>query len=106
MDEYIKKKDVHNLIRGLTKYAWQRPWCDPRREYRTTVDIDDVQFGIDKIPTADVVPRSAYEQVVWERDTAIRQLREDYGVELGQKRKHTTSARLATRNWESGGSYE
>lgn len=26
-----------------------------KSKYRTTVDIDDVQFGIDKIPTADVV---------------------------------------------------
>ena len=33
-------------------YAWNNP---DKSKYRTTIDIDDVQFGIDKIPAADVV---------------------------------------------------
>lgn len=37
-------------------------------------------------PVADVVSRVAYEQAMFERDLAIEQLRNDYGVGLGQKR--------------------
>lgn len=37
-------------------------------------------------PAADVVSRSAYNQVKWERDLAIQQLREDYSVGLGAKK--------------------
>ena len=33
-----------------------------------------------------VVPREAYEQVAWERDVAVKQLWDDYGVRLGQKK--------------------
>ena len=49
--EYIEREAVHRLIRSLDRYAWNDP---KRSKYRTTVDIDDVQFGIDKIPAADV----------------------------------------------------
>ena len=44
MSEYIER-------RSLNRYVWKNP---DKFKYRTTVDIDDVQFGIDKIPTADV----------------------------------------------------
>ena len=53
MDEYIKRDAVHDLVRSLTKYAWASP---VRNERRVTVDADDVQFGVDKIPSADVAP--------------------------------------------------
>ena len=53
MDEYIKRDAVHDLVRSLTKYAWASP---VRNERRVTVDTDDVQFGVDKIPSADVAP--------------------------------------------------
>ena len=41
---------------------------------------------IQDAPAADVVSRCAYNQVAWERDQAIKQLREDYGVGLGEKK--------------------
>ena len=52
MSEYIEREKVHRLVRSLKRYAWNNP---DKSKYRTTVDIDDVQFGIDKIPAADVV---------------------------------------------------
>ena len=52
MPEYIEREAVHRLARSLNRYIWKNP---DKSKYRTTVDIDDVQFGIDKIPTADVV---------------------------------------------------
>lgn len=52
MAEYIEREAVHRLVRSLNRYIWKNP---EKSKYRTTVDIDDVQFGIDKIPTADVV---------------------------------------------------
>lgn len=45
------------------------------------------------LEAADVVPRSAYEQVRWERDLAIQQLKEDYGVEFGEKKKDVAPVR-------------
>lgn len=51
MPEYIEREKVHRLVRSLNRYAWNNP---DKSKYRTTVDIDDVQFGIDKIPTAAV----------------------------------------------------
>ena len=53
MAEYINRDAVHDLVRSLTKYAWASP---VRNEQRVTVDADDVQFGVDKIPAADVAP--------------------------------------------------
>ena len=51
MAEYIEREKVHRLVRSLKRYAWNNP---DKSKYRTTVDIDEVQFGIDKIPAADV----------------------------------------------------
>ena len=45
--------------------------------------------------STDVVPREAYEQVAWERDVAIKQLWDDYGVRLGQKKADAKLARTA-----------
>ena len=47
---------------------------------------EDAMHILDSIPAADVVPKGAYDQVAWERDIAIQQLREDYGVGLGEKK--------------------
>lgn len=63
MDEYIKREAVHNLVRSLTKYIWTSP---VRNEKRVTVDADDVQFGVDKVPAADVAP---VRHGRWEWDT-------------------------------------
>ena len=47
-------------------------------------------FGVEAVleyaqnlPSVDAVPAGAYEQVAWERDLAVQQLK-DYGVGLGQ----------------------
>lgn len=53
MTEYIEREAVHNLVRSITKYTWTSPI---RNEQRITVDADDIQFGVDKIPAADVAP--------------------------------------------------
>ena len=53
MTEYIKREAVHNLVQSLTKYAWASP---DNTGHRVTVDADDVNFGVDKIPSADVAP--------------------------------------------------
>lgn len=44
-------------------------------------------------PSTGVVSKTAFEQVVWERDTALRQLREDYGVGLGEKKRDVAEVR-------------
>lgn len=51
MTEYIEREAVHRLVRSLNRYAWNNP---DKSKYRVTVDVDDVQFGIDEIPAADV----------------------------------------------------
>ena len=53
MVEYIERDAVHDLVRSLTKYAWASPG---NTGHRVTVDADDVNFGVDKIPSADVAP--------------------------------------------------
>ena len=53
MADYITKESVHTMVRHLAKFAWASPINSERR---ITVDTDDVHFGIDKIPAADVAP--------------------------------------------------
>ena len=53
MAEYIEREAVHDLVQSLTKYAWASP---DNTGHRVTVDADDVNFGVDKIPPADVAP--------------------------------------------------
>ena len=53
MAEYIEREAVHDLVQSLTKYAWASP---DNTGHRVTVDADDVNFGVDKIPAADVAP--------------------------------------------------
>ena len=53
MAEYIERDAVHDLVRSLTKYALASPG---KTGHRITVDADDVNFGVDKIPSADVAP--------------------------------------------------
>ena len=51
MAEYIEREAVHDLVQSLTKYAWASP---DNTGHRVTVDADDVNFAVDKIPSADV----------------------------------------------------
>ena len=53
MAEYIERDAVHDLVRSLTKYALASPG---NTRHRITVDANDVDFGVDKIPSADVAP--------------------------------------------------
>jgi hypothetical protein len=76
MDEYINRNAL--LFDLSTSFVPQ-----------STTYTDAVGIAIRWIkqaPAADVVPRGAFDQVMWERDVAIKQLREDYGVGLGEKR--------------------
>lgn len=52
MAEYIEREAVHRTMVGLKRYSWTSPVGTERR---VTVDADEVNFGVDKIPAADVV---------------------------------------------------
>lgn len=60
MKEYIERSEVHKMMVHLKKYAWASPRGTERR---VTVDSDDVNFGVDRIPAADVVERKRGEWV-------------------------------------------
>ena len=51
MTDYIRREDAHRMVVQLDKYAWASPVSEERR---TTVDVDMVKFGLDRIPAADV----------------------------------------------------
>ena len=53
MAEYIEREAAHRMIVGLTHYSWA---SSTGAEHRSTVDADDVNFNLDKIPAADVAP--------------------------------------------------
>ena len=53
MPEYIEREAAHRMMVGLTRYRWTSPVS---AEKRVTVDADEVNFGLDRIPAADVAP--------------------------------------------------
>lgn len=53
MADYIEREAVHRMMVGLIRYRWTSPVSE---ESRVTVDADDVNFGVDHIPAADVAP--------------------------------------------------
>lgn len=53
MKEYIERADVHELVKGLPKYQM---FNYGRTKSLFGINPDDVDFGVDKIPAADVVP--------------------------------------------------
>lgn len=67
MDNYFKASDILDKAFGTDAYF----------------PIKSILLGT---KTADVVPKAAYDQVAWERDMAVLQLRADYGVGLGEKK--------------------
>ena len=69
MAEYIERDAAHRLMVGLTRYSWTSPIST---ESHVTVDADDVNFGLDKIPAADVAP------VEPELRKAVELLRKEY----------------------------
>ena len=53
MTEYIERAAVHKLVKRLSKYQM---FNYDRTESMTGINPDDVDFGVDKIPAADVAP--------------------------------------------------
>lgn len=52
MKEYIERAAVHDLVKSLPKYHM---FSYDRTEGMIGINPDDVDFGVDKIPAADVV---------------------------------------------------
>ena len=86
MAEYIEREALYE------KAYWHGEHPDVENPFPDGVDAVDIK-DVDAIPAADVVSLGVYEQVAWERDIAIQQLREDYGVELGQKKADVAPVR-------------
>lgn len=79
MDEYIEREAAEKVAE---KYG-----CTNGSALGIHSGLADcISHNIAKLPAADVVARCAYNQAAWERDQAIKQLREDYGVGLGEKK--------------------
>lgn len=53
MKEYIERAAVHELLKRLTKYQM---FSHDRAKSIMGINPDDVDFGVDKIPAADVAP--------------------------------------------------
>lgn len=88
MSEYVKKDAAVAVVEERQKACcpvgrWSRHYANNREEFDAWQTVID---ELAALPTVDAVPAGAYEQVRWERDVAIEQLEEDYGVCLGQKR--------------------
>lgn len=49
----IDADEIHNLVRNSKNYMWSSPISTDRK---VTVSTDDIQFGVDKIPTIDAEP--------------------------------------------------
>ena len=52
MAEYIEREAAIKKTQELKRYAWAPP---NRAEYHSTLDMDDVLFGLHYLPAADVV---------------------------------------------------
>ena len=52
MKEYIERKAVHELVKNLPRYQM---FSYDRTKSVCGINPDDVAFGVDKIPAADVV---------------------------------------------------
>lgn len=72
MTDYIKRNDALNEI--TYENGDNKPICE-------------IEHDIKAIPPADVVSREAYDQIKWERNTAIAQLKE-LGYGLGEEIRH------------------
>ena len=88
MSEYVKKDAAIAVVEEHQKACcpvgrWSRHYANNREEFDAWQTVID---ELAALPTVDAVPAGAYEQVRWERDVAIEQLKEDYGVCLGQKK--------------------
>ena len=92
MAEYIEKWSVVNRLIDLeNEFQQYKPFHG--FEHAMYRKVCEAEISIGKTQAADVVPKSLYDQTAWERDLAIKQLREDYGVELGEKKKDVAPVR-------------
>lgn len=82
MAEYIDRDKI--LFELFEAYDGIDPRFLRGRAIREAIAL--IKKEINTMPAADVVSKGAYDQVLWERDIAVRQLREDYGVDLGEKK--------------------
>lgn len=88
MTEYMKKDAAIAIIEERQKTCcpvgrYGRGYANNRDEFDAWQAIID---EINALPTPKVVSYGAYEQVTWERDLALIQLKTDYGVGLGQRK--------------------
>lgn len=90
MKEYIEREA---LLSSREKAIWVYENANILNAKAIREALKPLLDDILNIPTAEVVSKSAFEQVVWERDTALRQLREDYGVGLGEKKRDVVEVR-------------
>ena len=92
MAEYIEKWSVVNRLIDLeNEFQQYKPFHG--FEHAMYRKVCEAEISIGKTQAADVVPKSLYDQTAWERDLAIKQLRKDYGVELGEKKKDVAPVR-------------
>lgn len=81
MTDYIKREDA--VVYPL---SWEH--YDKKNGNRHFIaGVESYREYIESIPSADVVSREAYDQIKWERDTAIAQL-EELGYGLGEEIRH------------------
>lgn len=74
MAEYIDKEELRSKLIEIVENM-----C-------TDFVISAINKCIDNVPCVNVVPMKALEQIKWERDIAIKQLKDDYNVGFCEKK--------------------
>jgi hypothetical protein len=82
MAEYIERRAAIKKMQELKRYAWAHP---NRAEYRSTLDVDDVLFGLHYLPAADVVEVEE-----------LKEFAEDVIYQFGYKFKNNDGLYLTT----------
>lgn len=100
LGKYISRKAIHNSIGADDLFRLFSN--EELKSYNIPIDEDGmvvlseeemnllgflcvaIRRYIKEFPAADAVSTEVLRQVMWERDMAITQLREDYGVGLGE----------------------
>lgn len=100
MKEYIEREA---LLSSREKAIWVYENANILNAKAIREALKPLLDDILNIPTTEVVSKSAFEQVVWERDTALRQLREDYGVGLGEKKRDVVEVRHGEWKYDPNG---
>lgn len=99
MPEYIEREVLYKQISEMEELARNRYLDTPHNSpcySRYMAQLDErerFKHMVCDAASADVVSRAAYDQVLWERDTALKQLRDDYGVGLGEKKDDVATVR-------------